>query len=173
MNQMQLIDMEAKPDNRRNLYPPEFERFWNAYPRKVGKGAALRAWKNQRRFRPETDEVIAAIEQHRQSTQWQEPQFIPHPATWLNRHGWDDEPEILPQNSPPVSQVKEQRQREPWMIEQEIRTLRAEIKAIRADRKYLSGNVNGRGDEMMGREGTQLIKKLNARIETLRRELIQ
>ena len=59
------------------------------------------------------------------------------------------------------------------MIEQEIRTLRGEIKAIRLDRKYLSGNVNGRGDEMMGKEGTQLIKKLNARIETLRRELIQ
>lgn len=75
-----------------------FEEFWQTYPRKAGKGAALKAWQ---RLRPDADlqaRILAAISQQRTSEQWCKDggQFIPHPATWLNQQRWDDEPVQVP-----------------------------------------------------------------------------
>lgn len=81
--------------------PPGFDRFWSAYPKKAGKGAAMRAFK--RITGVPVDVMLYAIEQQRHSRQWQEDngRFIPNPATWLNQRRWEDEPEAqaLPQSS--------------------------------------------------------------------------
>jgi hypothetical protein len=71
----------------------EFEVFWNAYPRKVGKKAAQKAFQNAQ-DRPRIDDLVEAIHRARDSSQWLKDggQFIPHPSTWLNRGGWADEP---------------------------------------------------------------------------------
>jgi hypothetical protein len=71
-----------------------FERFWGAYPRKTGKDAARRAFTRLHPGNDLTAHLIAAVEQQRQSAQWQKDggQFIPHPATWLNQGRWLDEP---------------------------------------------------------------------------------
>lgn len=68
----------------------EFESFWQNYPRKIGKGNAEKAWA---KLNPPISEVLAAIEWQRMSKDWLKDggQFIPHPATWLNRKGWQDE----------------------------------------------------------------------------------
>lgn len=65
------------------------DEFWDAYPRKVGKPNALKAWK---RLKPDISTVLAALKRQRHSEQWtkDDGQFIPHPTTWLNREGWDD-----------------------------------------------------------------------------------
>lgn len=73
--------------------PGGFDDFWQAYPRKVGKGAALKAWK---RIRPNADltaRMLAVIRRESTSEQWVRDggQYIPHPATWLNQGRWDDE----------------------------------------------------------------------------------
>ena len=70
----------------------EFDQFWKAYPRKVGKAAALKAFKNAHN-RPRIDDLLQAISAQRSSPQWTKDngQFIPHPATWLNRGQWADE----------------------------------------------------------------------------------
>ena len=67
-----------------------FAEFWKVYPRKVGKLAAERAWK---RHRPPLSEVLAALEAWRNSPEWLKDggRYIPHPATWVNRGGWEDE----------------------------------------------------------------------------------
>ena len=36
--------------------------------------------------------MINAILKQKQSDQWSDPRFVPHPATWLNGHRWEDEP---------------------------------------------------------------------------------
>jgi hypothetical protein len=66
--------------------------FWNAYPRKVGKKAAQKAFQNAQ-DRPRIDDLVAAIHRGRDSPQWLKDggQFIPHPSTWLNRGGWADD----------------------------------------------------------------------------------
>lgn len=65
-----------------------FNEFWEAYPRKVGKGAALKAfaaclWQAN---------AVAGARRLANDPNLPEPQYIPHPATWLNREGWSDDP---------------------------------------------------------------------------------
>jgi hypothetical protein len=64
-----------------------FPAFWNSYPRRVGKQAALRAWKTHH---PPLDACLKAIAWQKDSDQWGQG-FIPNPATWINQHRWEDE----------------------------------------------------------------------------------
>ena len=67
-----------------------FAEFWAAYPRKVGKRNAERAWA---KLRPPLSKVLATLEAWRNSDDWRREgrRYIPHPATWLSRGGWEDE----------------------------------------------------------------------------------
>lgn len=81
---------EGKDDASRDAL---FESFWKAYPRKVGKDEARKAF-DKRKPTPELlNALLAAIEVQRQSLPWLKDggQFIPHPATWLNQGRWQDE----------------------------------------------------------------------------------
>lgn len=68
-----------------------FDVFWSMYPRKVGKpqarGAYLKALKREAEA-----VIIGAVERMLADPNLPEQQFIPHPSTWLNRDGWNDEP---------------------------------------------------------------------------------
>ncbi len=67
-----------------------FEDFWIAYPRKIGKLAAKREWD---RIRPTPDLILKIAEALKwQIDTWDDPQYIPHPRTWLHQGRWDDEP---------------------------------------------------------------------------------
>jgi hypothetical protein len=72
-----------------------FDTFWTAYPRKVGKGAALAAWKKAKPSRETVDAILKAVEAQKHSRQWldSDGRFIPNPATWLNQARWQDETE--------------------------------------------------------------------------------
>ena len=81
-------DKNGKNEKNIDIYT-SFSEFWNAYPRKVGKKAAMLKYN---RIRPELHaKIMAALEAHKQSKQWQNPMYIPHPTTWLNQERWDDE----------------------------------------------------------------------------------
>ncbi len=69
----------------------EFIKFWQAYPKKVGRKAAEKAFQNAQ-DRPRIDDLLAAIQTHRVSPQWlkDDGQYIPNPSTWLNRGQWAD-----------------------------------------------------------------------------------
>jgi hypothetical protein len=70
-----------------------FEAFWSAYPRRVGKAAAEKAWPKACK-KLEGDRLVKAAGYW--AGLWAnariEKQFIPYPATWLNGQRWDDEP---------------------------------------------------------------------------------
>ena len=71
---------------------PRFAEFWTAYPRKVGKAAALKAWR-QATKREASSEIVAACRAMAADPNLPtDRRLIPHPTTWLNRDGWDDEP---------------------------------------------------------------------------------
>src|SRR5262245_12808823 len=76
-------------------YPEDFLRFWEAYPKKVGKGAAFKVWKKLRPSKTTVEDMLIAIAGQRRSRQWlkDQGQFVPHPATWLNQARWEDAPE--------------------------------------------------------------------------------
>ncbi len=70
-----------------------FDGFWTAYPRKVAKAAARKAWERLRPGGELVSRILAALELHKETEQWQKDtgRFIPYPATWLNGRRWEDE----------------------------------------------------------------------------------
>jgi len=87
-----VIHPSASATQQKNIYSEDFKAFWKAYPRKVGKLAAAKAWAHAKE-KPTMDIILAAIDNQRKCQQWIKDggDFIPHPATWLNQGRWDDE----------------------------------------------------------------------------------
>jgi len=85
-----------------------FDRFWSAYPRKVGKAAARKAWS---RAHPDLEAVLAALVWQVRSEEWnrESGRFIPHPATWINQGRWDDDPtvQVSPSTHPSLREPSE------------------------------------------------------------------
>lgn len=88
--------MEGKEENGRNGKEQPatsgFGEFWAQYPKKMAKGDAERAW-TKMKCSAIVPQILTAIRKAKISTDWTKEfgQFIPHPATWLNRKGWEDE----------------------------------------------------------------------------------
>lgn len=72
--------------------PDGFGEFWSAYPRKVGKDAARKAFAKRKPDAELLAKMLAAVAIQAKSTQWQRDggQYIPHPSTWLNEGRWND-----------------------------------------------------------------------------------
>lgn len=70
----------------------EFLEFWNLYPKKKKKKEALNAWL---KVAPPIQPVLNAIMWQKQQQDWvkEDGKFIPHPATYINGHRWEDEPD--------------------------------------------------------------------------------
>lgn len=71
--------------------PVGFEEFWEAYPRRIGKGKASKQFESALK-RTNLPNMLKAIESQKHSDQWRKDggQFIPHPATWLSQDRWLD-----------------------------------------------------------------------------------
>lgn len=68
----------------------EFEQFWSVYPRRVAKLDAQRAFVKARKV-ASLDVILAGVERYIAD----KPAYADwcHPATWLNRGRWMDEPD--------------------------------------------------------------------------------
>jgi hypothetical protein len=70
-----------------------FDVFWAAYPRRVGKADAEKAFPAAVRRAGSVDVMLDTIATW--LGEWQSrPQFCPYPATWLRRDGWCDDPPV-------------------------------------------------------------------------------
>lgn len=69
-----------------------FESFWNAYPKKVGKDDARKAFAKRKPDAEMLSAMVEAITSQASSPAWTKDagQFIPNPATWLNGGRWQD-----------------------------------------------------------------------------------
>lgn len=90
---------ETEKRQRREETDGAFENFWNEYPRKVGKGAARKAWE---KVGPDVAAVLKAVQNQKRGIDWQKDngKWIPHPATWLNQERWLDEVKLTYQPAP-------------------------------------------------------------------------
>lgn len=73
-----------------------FDRFWESYPKKKSKGAAKKVWDKISPSEQLLETMISTIERAKTSIDWTKKapdggNYIPHPATWLNAQGWEDE----------------------------------------------------------------------------------
>lgn len=93
-DQEQEQDQDVGTVARASAIDRRFAAFWAAYPKKVGKQDALRAFARLKVGEDQLGAMLAAIEQQRASPQWAKDggQYIPNPATWLRQGRWEDEP---------------------------------------------------------------------------------
>lgn len=108
--------------------PDRFADFWAAYPKRVGKGQALKAWRSALKRKADPQRVIEAASSYAESMRGKDPQYVAHAATWLNGERYDDEPDseqlelprrdyFTPSNPPPEVADDPQRYAE-WYDEQ-------------------------------------------------------
>jgi len=75
-----------------------FDTFWNLYPKKVAKADALKAWK-QAIKKKTADELIGLVKAYSES-KLPDQQYIPYPASWLNKELYDtvqvEQPKTFP-----------------------------------------------------------------------------
>ena len=81
------IEPPLEPSLFNNNY---FDEFYSEYPRKVGKGAARKAWAKAIK-KADVHYIISSASLYAKSTLGKDKEFIPHPATWLNGERWEDE----------------------------------------------------------------------------------
>lgn len=91
-SQSNAREEKRREESKPNATPSGFAEFWIAYPKKAGKGAAEKAF-SKAKVNGRLPEVLKAIEEQKQSAQWQKDggQFIPNPATWISQRRWEDE----------------------------------------------------------------------------------
>ena len=71
----------------------DFVRFWGAYPKKMGKQEALKAWVKINPKNGLVEKMLSALAIQRKWPEWKKDggQYIPRPSTWLNQKRWEDE----------------------------------------------------------------------------------
>ena len=92
----------------KNVLAESFARFWEEYPRKVGRSKCLDKFKSLVKRGIPPDAMIAGAERY---AAWcgrnnKEPQYIAHPYTWLNQGRWEDE---LVDDVAPLSEREKER----------------------------------------------------------------
>jgi hypothetical protein len=98
-----------------------FEEFWQAYPRKISKVAAAKAYaKAIGKASPE--HLLNAVDGWKKSKVFStDEQYIPHPATWLNAERWNDQHELtLDQTDRVMSDEERERTKQEaqqWMLD--------------------------------------------------------
>lgn len=88
-------------------FPPGFDRFWTAYPRKQGKGIAAKAFARIRPDEALLETILAAVSAQASTEQWRKDggQFVPMPATWLNGQRWLDETTAVGATDPVLAEM--------------------------------------------------------------------
>lgn len=102
-----------------DAYSLEFQQFWNEYPNKKNKGTAVNRW-DKLKITPELfRQIMEGLARAKKSHEWNKDNgdYIPHPATWLNAQGWENEYKPIqgggqptpPPNRPPRNDALESR----------------------------------------------------------------
>jgi hypothetical protein len=80
-------------------YSTSFEAFYAAYPHKVAKPRAWKAWKAQE-CAPVAEAVMQGLAKQLPAFAATSLNYVPHPSSWLNGRRWEDE---VPDTSRPVA----------------------------------------------------------------------
>ena len=99
----ELITKNLRTSEHKKRVEALFLDFYSDYPKKVGKAQAQKAF---HKISPDDDlfdEIMTALKNH--TRKWDDPKYIPHPATWLNQKRWEDAlevPTLKPKEKPPT-----------------------------------------------------------------------
>lgn len=84
----QVIRKTVTKNKQENNLDDLFTEFWNAYPRKLDKAKAFRAFKSALK-RAKFEDILAGVIAYRNDPT-RNPDFTKYPATWLNNDSWEN-----------------------------------------------------------------------------------
>jgi hypothetical protein len=89
-NETPFLTEPTRITNHHESSNTDFERFWDAYPRKIAKGNARKIWQKLWRAGtlPPVDQLLTAVAAYDASVS--DKKFIAYPATWLGGERWLD-----------------------------------------------------------------------------------
>lgn len=90
-DQSEAKQLKEKEKEKKKEQEELFERFWAVYPRHVNKPAAKKAFLALKPDEELLKTMMDAVDRQKKSPQWQDQQYIPHPATWLHGNRWEDD----------------------------------------------------------------------------------
>lgn len=101
----------SSPSSKNTETETRFDQFWLAYPRKVGKDDARRAFSKRKVSGELLETMLAALGVQCAADAWTREggRFIPNPATWLNQGRWQDELADGPIAAPSDLELREAR----------------------------------------------------------------
>lgn len=113
---VKLIRREGDERSDSELLTAAFDAFWEKYPRKTAKPAALKAWPVAVKLAGgDLRRIVKGVRRYADDANLPEKQFIPYPSKWLREGRWDDEP--LPErngNRPPQAEGQFQTMSDQW-----------------------------------------------------------
>lgn len=88
-----LVIEDAQRTAAKDCAALDFAAFWAAYPRKIAKAAAWKAWAKLDPSPVLFAEIMAALEIQKRQIAWvkDDGAFVPHAATWINGRRWEDQ----------------------------------------------------------------------------------
>ena len=111
----ELEPEELEPLNTQTSVNELFNEFWDVYPKHLQKGEARKAFFKAVNRVGDADTILDGARRMAADPNLPVKQFIPYPATWLNRDGWDDEPFAPREPLPGVRPAAEGPGRREWV----------------------------------------------------------
>lgn len=89
-----LVQEQIPPRTERAREDVRFAQWWSAYPKKVSKGQAIKAWSKLKPDQTQLAQMLDALRWQVRQPAWTKDggAYIPHPATYLNAQKFLDEP---------------------------------------------------------------------------------
>ncbi|MGW0312063.1 helix-turn-helix domain-containing protein [Streptomyces flavidovirens] len=85
----------AKGGPQQDHYLEAFGAFWLTYPKKKSREEAKKAWVAAIERGADPQHIVDAAQGYARERAGEDPKFTKHPATWLNKGCYDDEPDTL------------------------------------------------------------------------------
>lgn len=112
-----IVQPKVEPKRVETYNLTLFQIFWDAYPKKIGKGKVEEWFKKNKPDDELVERMVDAVGNQVMSKQWQDPQYIPMPMTWLNQKRWEDE---LPPSQEAIRQKEVDKQ---YQLQMELEQL--------------------------------------------------
>lgn len=118
-----FIEEQVTKNKQENKLDDLFDEFWNAYPRKLDKAKAFRAFKSALK-RAKFEDILAGLLRYRNDPN-RDPDFTKYPATWLNSDAWEND-YASPVDSEAARRSSERRERELQRSQEFLAEIRAQ-----------------------------------------------
>ncbi len=120
-----------------------FDRFWELYPKKVGRLAVQRKWERMKPSSELIEKILAAVVAQAKMPRWRESngRYVPNPLTWLNQGRWDD---VLELETESIVTHSSDGETKPWDVPASEDTEAARRMLVSQARSAMAG---GRGQD--------------------------